>query len=125
MREKARERCSEQVQDFTKCCKDSGILVVVKCQKENSALKECLTAYYNDPAFHEECKMEYLKESEEFRKTGIPTYQEKAEEASHKHVGKYSNDTQERQCSWKSQSPEMMDSRKCVCFILNNGNNFI
>ncbi|TKC39813.1 COX assembly mitochondrial protein homolog isoform X1 [Monodon monoceros] len=73
MREKARERCSEQVQDFTKCCKDSGILGVVKCQKENSALKECLTAYYNDPDFREECKMEYLKEREEFRKTGIPT----------------------------------------------------
>ncbi|XP_029099376.1 COX assembly mitochondrial protein homolog isoform X1 [Monodon monoceros] len=73
MREKARERCSEQVQDFTKCCKDSGILMVVKCRKENSALKECLTAYYNDPAFYEECKMEYLKEREEFRKTGIPT----------------------------------------------------
>uniref|UniRef100_A0A667HCS3 COX assembly mitochondrial protein n=1 Tax=Lynx canadensis TaxID=61383 RepID=A0A667HCS3_LYNCA len=73
MREKARERCSEQVQDFTKCCKDSGILMVVKCRKENSALKECLTAHYNDPAFYEECKMEYLKEREEFRKTGIPT----------------------------------------------------
>lgn len=28
---------------------------------------------YNDPAFYEECKMEYLKEREEFRKTGIPT----------------------------------------------------
>ncbi|XP_036726297.1 COX assembly mitochondrial protein homolog isoform X1 [Balaenoptera musculus] len=73
MREKARERCSEQVEDFTKCCKDSGILMVVKCRKENSALKECLTAYYNDPTFYEECKMEYLKEREEFRKTGIPT----------------------------------------------------
>ncbi|XP_011899401.1 PREDICTED: COX assembly mitochondrial protein homolog [Cercocebus atys] len=72
MREKAKERCSEQVQDFTKCCKNSGVLMVVKCRKENSALKECLTAYYNDPAFHEECKMEYLKEREEFRKTGIP-----------------------------------------------------
>ncbi|XP_025231294.1 COX assembly mitochondrial protein homolog isoform X1 [Theropithecus gelada] len=72
MREKAKERCSEQVQDFTKCCKNSGVLMVVKCRKENSALKECLTAYYNDPAFNEECKMEYLKEREEFRKTGIP-----------------------------------------------------
>ncbi|XP_011816913.1 COX assembly mitochondrial protein homolog isoform X2 [Piliocolobus tephrosceles] len=73
MREKAKERCSEQVQDFTKCCKNSGVLMVVKCRKENSALKECLTAYYDDPAFYEECKMEYLKEREEFRKTGIPT----------------------------------------------------
>ncbi|XP_072649195.1 COX assembly mitochondrial protein homolog isoform X2 [Canis lupus baileyi] len=58
---------------FTRCCKDSGILMVVKCRKENSALKECLTAHYNDPAFYEECKMEYLKEREEFRKTGIPS----------------------------------------------------
>ncbi|XP_042522504.1 COX assembly mitochondrial protein homolog isoform X1 [Dipodomys spectabilis] len=73
MREKARERCSEQVQDFTKCCKDTGILMVVKCRKENSALKECLTTYYSDPAFYEECKMEYLKEREEYRNTGIPT----------------------------------------------------
>ncbi|XP_023410659.2 COX assembly mitochondrial protein homolog isoform X3 [Loxodonta africana] len=72
MREKAKERCSEQVQDFTKCCKDSGVLMVVKCRKENSALKDCLTAYYTDPAFYEECKMEYLREREEFRKTGIP-----------------------------------------------------
>lgn len=73
MREKARERCSEQVGDFTKCCKDSGFLMVVKCRKENSALKDCLTAYYNDPAFYEECKLEYLKEREEFRRTGVPT----------------------------------------------------
>ncbi|XP_037682435.1 COX assembly mitochondrial protein homolog [Choloepus didactylus] len=43
------------------------------CRNENSALKECLTSYCNDPAFYEEFKMEYLKEREEFRKTGIPT----------------------------------------------------
>ncbi|KAM7078621.1 COX assembly mitochondrial protein homolog [Molossus nigricans] len=72
-REKARERCSEQVQEFTKCCQESGILMVVKCRKENSAFKECLTSYYMDPAFYEECKMEYLKKREEHRKTGIPT----------------------------------------------------
>ncbi|KAL6087092.1 hypothetical protein STEG23_006949, partial [Scotinomys teguina] len=74
MREKVRERCSEQVEDFTRCCKDSGILMVVKCWKENSALKDCpTTAYYNDPAFYEERKLEYLKEREEFRKTRVPT----------------------------------------------------
>ncbi|XP_023063028.1 COX assembly mitochondrial protein homolog isoform X1 [Piliocolobus tephrosceles] len=66
-------RRRERTSDFTKCCKNSGVLMVVKCRKENSALKECLTAYYDDPAFYEECKMEYLKEREEFRKTGIPT----------------------------------------------------
>lgn len=32
-----------------------------------------LSYSYTDPAFYEECKMEYLKEREEFRKTGIPT----------------------------------------------------
>lgn len=75
--------------------------MAVKCQKENSALQECLTTYYNDPATYEECKMEYLKEREEFRKLdllprkGFP-------QASHKHAGKYSNDTQDFQCSWKS-----------------------
>lgn len=74
--------------------------MAVKCQKENSALQECLTTYYNDPATYEECKMEYLKERQEFRNWTY--YQEKATEASHKHAGKYSNDTQEFQCSWKS-----------------------
>ncbi|XP_053265849.1 COX assembly mitochondrial protein homolog isoform X2 [Podarcis raffonei] len=55
---------------FTKCCQDSGILMVVKCREENAALKECVTGYYNDPAFYEECKAEYLKQREEFRETG-------------------------------------------------------
>ncbi|XP_077667373.1 COX assembly mitochondrial protein homolog isoform X1 [Eretmochelys imbricata] len=60
---------------FTKCCQESGFLMVVKCQQENAALKECLTTYYNDPAFYEECKIEYLKQREEFRATGIPAKQ--------------------------------------------------
>uniref|UniRef100_A0A670KAS2 COX assembly mitochondrial protein n=1 Tax=Podarcis muralis TaxID=64176 RepID=A0A670KAS2_PODMU len=55
---------------FTKCCQDSGILMVVKCREENAALKECVTGYYNDPSFYEECKAEYLKQREEFRETG-------------------------------------------------------
>uniref|UniRef100_A0A8C0GTV7 COX assembly mitochondrial protein n=1 Tax=Chelonoidis abingdonii TaxID=106734 RepID=A0A8C0GTV7_CHEAB len=60
---------------FTKCCQESGFLMVVKCQQENAALKQCLTTYYNDPAFYEECKIEYLKQREEFRATGIPAKQ--------------------------------------------------
>ncbi|XP_053521440.1 COX assembly mitochondrial protein homolog [Artibeus jamaicensis] len=70
--EKAQERCSKQVQDFSRCCKESGILMVVTCQKENSALKECLMPYYKDPAFHAAGKMEHLRKREELRKTGIP-----------------------------------------------------
>ncbi|MEE6466112.1 hypothetical protein FKM82_006841 [Ascaphus truei] len=71
MREKARVLCSENVQAFTKCCEQSGFLMVVKCRDENAALKECLTAHYNNPAFFEECKQEYLKEKAEYLRTGI------------------------------------------------------
>ncbi|XP_073534126.1 COX assembly mitochondrial protein homolog [Phyllobates terribilis] len=73
MREKARVRCAEQVEAFSKCCQENGFLMVVKCRDENAALKECLTKHYNDPTFYEECKQEYLKEREEYRKTGIPS----------------------------------------------------
>ncbi|XP_018419065.1 PREDICTED: COX assembly mitochondrial protein homolog isoform X2 [Nanorana parkeri] len=73
MREKSKVRCAEHVEAFTKCCHESGFLMVVKCRDENAALKECLTKHYRDPVFYEECKQEYLKEREEFRKTGIRT----------------------------------------------------
>ncbi|XP_053570220.1 COX assembly mitochondrial protein homolog [Bombina bombina] len=73
IREKARELCADKVEAFTSCCKESGILMVVKCREENAALKECLTDHYKDPALYEECKQEYLKEREEFRRTGIPS----------------------------------------------------
>ncbi|XP_041100765.1 COX assembly mitochondrial protein homolog [Polyodon spathula] len=73
MREKAKERCAEKVQAFNECCKDSGFLMVLKCREQNTALKECLTVYYKDPAFYEECKQEYLKEKQEFIRTGVPT----------------------------------------------------
>ncbi|XP_030637317.1 COX assembly mitochondrial protein homolog [Chanos chanos] len=72
MREKAKERCSKQVEAFTQCCKETGFFMVFRCQDENAALKECLTAHYQDPTFYEECKQEYIKEKQEYEKTGIP-----------------------------------------------------
>ncbi|XP_028280679.1 COX assembly mitochondrial protein homolog [Parambassis ranga] len=72
MREKAKELCASKVEAFTHCCKESGFLMVVKCQEENAALKECLTQHYKDPAFFEECKKEYIQEKLEFERTGIP-----------------------------------------------------
>ncbi|XP_018621380.2 COX assembly mitochondrial protein homolog [Scleropages formosus] len=72
MREKAKERCQEHVQAFTQCCKETGFMMVIKCQEQNTALKECLTLHYKDPAFFEECKQEYIKEKEEYQRTGIP-----------------------------------------------------
>ncbi|XP_026228720.1 COX assembly mitochondrial protein homolog [Anabas testudineus] len=72
MREKAKERCADKVQAFSHCCKETGLLMAFKCQEENSALKECLTLHYKDPAFFEECKKQYIQEKLEFERTGIP-----------------------------------------------------
>ncbi|XP_067147587.1 COX assembly mitochondrial protein homolog [Apteryx mantelli] len=77
MRERAKELCSNKVQAFTKCCKETGLLMVVKCRQENTALKDCLVSYYTDPAFYEECKTEYLKQREEYRATGIKKKKQK------------------------------------------------
>ncbi|XP_040403580.1 COX assembly mitochondrial protein homolog isoform X2 [Cygnus olor] len=68
---------SSTVYAFTKCCKETGFLMVVKCRKENTALKDCLVGYYSDPSFYEECKTEYLKQREEYRATGIKKKKQK------------------------------------------------
>ncbi|XP_051872150.1 COX assembly mitochondrial protein homolog [Pristis pectinata] len=73
VREKAKELCSDKVEDFTKCCQENGFFMVVKCRQENAALKECLTGHYKDSTLYEECKQEYLKEREEYQRTGIPS----------------------------------------------------
>ncbi|KAI1242850.1 hypothetical protein IHE44_0000404 [Lamprotornis superbus] len=96
MRDRAKELCSDKVQGncdkcissagnkaipqnkaFTKCCQETGILMVVKCRQENTALKDCLVGYYSDPSFYEECKAEYLKQREEYRATGIKKKRQK------------------------------------------------
>ncbi|XP_009880476.1 PREDICTED: COX assembly mitochondrial protein homolog [Charadrius vociferus] len=77
MRDRAKELCSDKVQAFTKCCQETGLLMVVKCRQENTALKDCLVGYYSDPLFYEECKTEYLKQREEYRATGIKKKRQK------------------------------------------------
>ncbi|XP_037979595.1 COX assembly mitochondrial protein homolog isoform X1 [Motacilla alba alba] len=77
MRDRAKELCSDKVQAFTKCCQETGVLMVVKCRQENAALKDCLVGYYSDPSFYEECKAEYLKQREEYRATGIKKKRQK------------------------------------------------
>lgn len=72
MRDKAREeKCVNIVEAFSKCCVESGFLMVVKCRKENSDLQECLTSWYNNEQFRQECREEYLSERSEYRRTGI------------------------------------------------------
>lgn len=73
MRDRAKElHCNNQVKAFEECCKDQGILMVATCRKQNAALKECLTTWYGNEAFKEECKKIYLEERSEYRRTGIP-----------------------------------------------------
>lgn len=73
MRDKAKaEKCIPEVADFSQCCKDYSILMVVTCRKQNSALQECLGKWYNNEEFKNECKQIYLNERSEYRKTGIP-----------------------------------------------------
>lgn len=72
MRDRAKvEKCIEVVADFEKCCKDSGFSMVYKCQTENEALKNCLTKWYRDEHFVQECTDIYLKERAEYRRTGL------------------------------------------------------
>ncbi|XP_070534620.1 COX assembly mitochondrial protein homolog [Ptychodera flava] len=82
MREKARdEKCVEEVKAFSECCKSSSFAMVLKCRPENAALKQCMTRWYKDPEFFDQCKQEYLAEREEFRKTGKTQKQRRLEGA--------------------------------------------
>ncbi|KAL4709046.1 hypothetical protein ACJJTC_005907 [Scirpophaga incertulas] len=72
MREKAKtEKCPKIVKDFEECCKEASLLMVVKCRKENSALKECLTTWYKNEEFKQQCTEQYLNQRSEYRKTGV------------------------------------------------------
>ena len=42
------EKCVAEVKAFEACCKESSLLMVVKCRNENSMLKNCLTGWYNN-----------------------------------------------------------------------------
>lgn len=73
MRDRAKEeKCVKEVQEFSTCCKNANIMMAFRCRDVNNALVSCLTKWYNDPAFREECTQEYLKERSEYRRTGIP-----------------------------------------------------
>ncbi|KAG0722996.1 COX assembly mitochondrial [Chionoecetes opilio] len=72
MRDLARkEKCTEQVEAFTQCCKASGIAMVVKCRQQNTLLKDCLGLWYKDEDFKKRCTEEFLSERREYRSTGL------------------------------------------------------
>ena len=73
MRDRAKtEKCVPEVEEFTKCCSSSNLLMAYSCRKQNAAMQDCQTRWYKDEVFKEECKEIYLKERREFRLTGIP-----------------------------------------------------
>lgn len=64
-------KCPIEVSQFEACCKARGLMMWWHCRRENDALKSCLTKWYNNEEFKEECKQIYLEERTEYRKTGI------------------------------------------------------
>ncbi|KAF4524481.1 hypothetical protein B566_EDAN013096 [Ephemera danica] len=72
MRERAKaEKCIPEVQAFSDCCSGASLAMVISCRRQNDALRDCLTHWYNDEQFKSECKQQYLKERSEFRRTGL------------------------------------------------------
>ena len=72
MRERARStKCAEVADSFSKCCSENGLTMVYKCRTENDALKSCLTRWYEDAGFRQECTDIYLEERSAYRATGL------------------------------------------------------
>ncbi|KAJ8712334.1 hypothetical protein PYW07_005176 [Mythimna separata] len=72
IRDKAKkEKCFKEVADFESCCKESSLLMVVKCRNQNAVLKECLGDWYKNEEFKNQCTEEYLAQRREYRTTGI------------------------------------------------------
>lgn len=72
MRERAKtEKCVDLVKLFGACCDASGISMVIKCRKENSAMRDCYEKWYTNDSFIKECTDIYLAERAEYRRTGI------------------------------------------------------
>lgn len=72
IRDKAKaQKCVDEVATFSKCCKESSLLMIIKCRNENSALKSCLSSWYKNEEFKQQCTEEYLNQRSEYRRTGI------------------------------------------------------
>lgn len=79
MRERTKtEKCVPEVAAFEKCCKATGISMVVKCREENAALQECSAKWFQDETFREECTQIYLQRRSEYRRTGVTAKQKAA-----------------------------------------------
>ncbi|KAL5013442.1 hypothetical protein ScPMuIL_007712 [Solemya velum] len=71
MKAKAKKLCHVEIIAFGVCGKDNGFLLPFKCRKEAKQLEICLSGWYENEQFKEECKREYLEERAFYRRTGI------------------------------------------------------
>lgn len=79
MRERAKtEKCVDLVKLFGACCEASGLSMVIKCRKENSAMHDCYEKWYTNDSFVKECTEIYLAKRSEYRRTGIGKKQKAA-----------------------------------------------
>lgn len=80
IREKTKkEKCIEEGQAFTECCKASGFWMFLKCRPQTNTLNKCLQEWYNDEELKKQCTEEYLQERSEYRRTGLSAKQRKKE----------------------------------------------
>ncbi len=49
----ALDQCKPKIEEFVKCSKESGLLVVFKCRDHNKAMNECLNSYNTKEKFEE------------------------------------------------------------------------
>lgn len=72
MRDRAKaEKCVDEVKEFEMCCKSSKLAMVYKCREQNNLLKTCISSWYKNEQFINECTEIYLKERSEYRQTGL------------------------------------------------------
>ena len=51
--ERALGLCKDTLKAFADCAKEKGLMVVVACRKQNTAMNKCLQSYTNEDAFQE------------------------------------------------------------------------
>lgn len=72
MKEKAKERCKAEVNEFNNCCLQHPYLTFTwKCKREARKMSICMANMYADPAFVDECTEIYLEERRIYRETGL------------------------------------------------------
>mmetsp|Transcript_57523 Transcript_57523/g.125114 ORF Transcript_57523/g.125114 Transcript_57523/m.125114 type:complete len:98 (+) Transcript_57523:33-326(+) len=49
--EEAKVSCKEKFRDFAECSQASGLLVVLRCRRENRAISDCIDSHYNEDVF--------------------------------------------------------------------------